>query len=257
MAEQQQVGTAAPRRPAVAVLSAAAWMAILLGLAVQLLVLLAKAAAGGAATATQYFVDIAAGMTWSVLVCSGVALGTVVARHRSVIMGVLGLLSAPVAGRSRGAQRGMQWMLNAPSKPSALWSTRSAPPRRSSMPCRLVLGCMIYTPLDPALARAIDSLRRRVRRNHSVAEPSRRRRDGSALPMPRIAAICINELIFPMGCAIVIYWALLTARAPRAARGGWRLTHRSEQGTCQTASTEQPGDRLHHLRPQLRARGAD
>lgn len=222
MAEQQQVGTApaAPRRPAVAVLSAAAWMAILLGLAVQLLVLLAKAAAGGAATATQYFVDIASGMTWSVLVCSGVALGTVVARHRSVIMGVLGLLSAPVAwAAAKGAQRGMQWMLNAPLETIGplVYQVGAAKTLEYAL-LGLVLGRIIYTPRSTLRSHALIGLSFGVVfgaiilwLNHLGAVAT-----GSALPVPRIAAICTNELIFPMGCAIVIYFVARFADRPSA-----------------------------------------
>lgn len=29
---------------------------------------------------------------------------------------------------------------------------------------------------------------------------------GSAMPAARVAAICVNELLFPVGCAIVIYF---------------------------------------------------
>ena len=37
--------------------------------------------------------------------------------------------------------------------------------------------------------------------NHSHAVAA-----GSAMPAARLAAICVNELMFPVGCAIVIYF---------------------------------------------------
>ncbi len=112
----------APVQSVAAVLARAAWLAILLGLTVQILVLLAKIAAGGQSNRVQLIVDVASGVTWSALVCSGVAIGTVLSRHRAAMMGLLGLVSAPVAwAAAKGVQRGLQSMLSVPVGP---WSTR-------------------------------------------------------------------------------------------------------------------------------------
>src|SRR5690606_38134770 len=67
------------------VIALAVWRAVLLGLAVQGLILGAKVAAGGHATTPQLLVDVTSGVTWSALVCSGIAVGTVTARHRAAI----------------------------------------------------------------------------------------------------------------------------------------------------------------------------
>ena len=91
----------AQERPVAAVLARAAWLAVLLGLTEQILVLVAKIAAGGQSTHVQLIVDVASGVTWSALVCSGVAVGTVLSRHRAAMMGLLGLVSAPIAWAAR------------------------------------------------------------------------------------------------------------------------------------------------------------
>src|SRR5215510_9932669 len=76
---------------------AAAWMAILLGLLVQLAVFGAKTGAGAKVPGLQLVVDIASGVAWSVIVCGGVAIGTVASKSAPALMGVLGLISAPLA----------------------------------------------------------------------------------------------------------------------------------------------------------------
>lgn len=64
-------------RSVMATLTMAVWLAIVLGLVVQLLILFAKVTAGGKVTGLQLVADVASGVTWSALVCSGVAVGTV------------------------------------------------------------------------------------------------------------------------------------------------------------------------------------
>lgn len=76
-------GEGAAERSMLSVIALAAWLAVLLGLAVQGLILGAKVAAGGHVTTPQLFVDVTAGVTWSALVCSGIAVGTVATRHRA------------------------------------------------------------------------------------------------------------------------------------------------------------------------------
>src|SRR5690242_10214290 len=71
---------------------AAAWMAILLGLLVQIAVFGAKTGAGAKVPGLQLVVDVASGVAWSVIVCGGVAIGTVASKSAPPLMGVLGLI---------------------------------------------------------------------------------------------------------------------------------------------------------------------
>lgn len=73
-----------------------AWLAILLGLAMEV-VLLVVAGAGGFVGAGTVVADLVKSVSWSVFVCVGLALGTTVARAQVPLMGLLGLLAAPVA----------------------------------------------------------------------------------------------------------------------------------------------------------------
>jgi hypothetical protein len=222
MSEQQPsaVDPATPRRSVVSVMSTAAWLAILLGLLVQGLILTARLSAGGSATTLQVIADVTSGVTWSVLVCSGLALGAVVVRHRGVIMGILGLVSAPVAwAAAKGAQRGVQWMLDAPLETiGPLVHQVGAAKTIEYAVLGLLLGRLIYTSRSTLPRHALTGLAVGVVfgavilwLNHAHAAAA-----GAALPTARIAAICVNELVFPVGCAVVIYFVARFADRPSA-----------------------------------------
>lgn len=197
-------------RPVMAVLARAAWLAILLGLTVQVLILVARIAAGGQATRVQVIVDVASGLTWSALVCSGIAIGTVLARHRAAIMGLLGLLSAPIAwAAAKGVQRGVQSMLGAPLETIGplVYQVGAAKTLEYAV-LGVLLGRLVRTPSSTLRTHAITGLVVGLAfgglilfLNHMHATAA-----GSALPFARIVAISVNELLFPIGCATVIYY---------------------------------------------------
>lgn len=72
-----------------------AWLAILLGLGVELVLLLVSIF-GGSATGT-FVADTVRSVSWSVFVCVGLAVGTAITRAQVPLMGLLGLLAAPAA----------------------------------------------------------------------------------------------------------------------------------------------------------------
>ena len=78
-----------------AALMRAAWLAILLGLGFEV-VLLAISVYGGSGTGT-FVADLVKSVSWSVFVCVGLAIGTAIANARVPLMGLLGLLAAPLA----------------------------------------------------------------------------------------------------------------------------------------------------------------
>src|SRR5947209_1668138 len=75
----------------------AAWTSIALGLAVELLLLAAATLGGRVFRASPVVAELAQKVTWSVLVCVGIAFGTAAAKARAPVMGLLGLASAPLA----------------------------------------------------------------------------------------------------------------------------------------------------------------
>lgn len=73
-----------------------AWLAILLGLGMELLLVLASSTGGGLG-GRPLVADLVKNVSWSVFVCVGLAVGTAVAEARVPAMGFMGLLSAPLA----------------------------------------------------------------------------------------------------------------------------------------------------------------
>jgi hypothetical protein len=73
----------------------AAWMSILLGLLIEIALLVTAVGFGKAERLSPFIADLAGMMSWSVLVCVGLAIGSAAAGLRGPVMGLLGLLSAP------------------------------------------------------------------------------------------------------------------------------------------------------------------
>jgi hypothetical protein len=74
-----------------------AWLAILLGIAMEGLLLLLGTGLGESLGLGLIVADLVGNVSWSVFVCVGLAVGTAVANARVPVMGLLGLLAAPSA----------------------------------------------------------------------------------------------------------------------------------------------------------------
>ena len=74
-----------------------AWLAILLGFVTEALLLLFAAGFGNFPGLKPIAADLVRQVSWSTIVCVGLALGTAVSKARAPLMGILGLLAAPVA----------------------------------------------------------------------------------------------------------------------------------------------------------------
>lgn len=74
-----------------------AWMAVALGVGMEILILVVTAAFGGAAGVKDFVAGIARTVPWSFLVCTGIAFGKAASRAPAKAMGITGLLAAPIA----------------------------------------------------------------------------------------------------------------------------------------------------------------
>src|SRR3712207_598703 len=74
-----------------------AWLAIALGLLMEVILLVLGGVLGEVFGLRPLVADLVRNITWSVFVCVGLAIGTAVAKARVPVMGALGLLSAPLA----------------------------------------------------------------------------------------------------------------------------------------------------------------
>ena len=89
-------GSAAPSNLG-ATLLRAAWLAVVLGLVMEGILLLAGAGLGESLGAGKLAADLVRNVSWSAFVCVGLAVGTTVAKARLPFAGLAGLLAAPTA----------------------------------------------------------------------------------------------------------------------------------------------------------------
>jgi hypothetical protein len=74
-----------------------AWLAILLGMAMEGTLLLLSAGFGDLLGLRPIVADLARNVSWSLLVCVGLSVGTAIRNARVPVMGFLGFLAAPAA----------------------------------------------------------------------------------------------------------------------------------------------------------------
>jgi len=183
-----------------------AWMAIVLGLTIEVLLVIVIFTFRTPTGAAPIIADAAQKVTWSVIVCVGLAFGSTAAKIRAQIMGGLGLVSAPAAFVSaRSVHKGVLDMLGG-----------AAP---GAGPSPLVLGsvkAIEYAVLGFLIGmiamRAWGGLRAHLTIGlacgvvfggfivaYSVhASPT-------PVPLPGLLSRGINEILFPVGCALALY----------------------------------------------------
>jgi hypothetical protein len=193
-----------------------AWLAILLGLAMEGLSLAGRASVGSHPTLMQIVVELTQGITWSFFVCAGVGLGTALGKARAVFGGLIGLISAPLAmGLAKGSQKVMASAIGAAEKPVIMslmtlgtlraieygllgWALAWLASKQGSRAWQFLLagalvgivfgGSITWLTIDIAAARDM------------VMAP------------PQVIATALNEMVFPIGCALVVYIALSVGR---------------------------------------------
>lgn len=190
------------------VLFAACWFAILLGLGLQILILFAKQAAGANVPGAQLLIDMIGGVTWSLIVCGGVAVGTVAARSVSETMGWLGLICAPLAfAAAKGVQRGTAWINGQPlEKLGALVIETGLVKTIEYAALGYLLGRIIRTPASTVRNHAAIGLLFGLTFGWLLLALNLAHAGGTEIPAPRAIGLMLNEFVFPLGCSMVIYY---------------------------------------------------
>ena len=185
-----------------------AWLAIALGLLLQLALLLVAAEFGTAINPRPLLAETFRTVSWSLLVCVGVALGRVAAKGRVPLEGVTGFLAAPLALMAANAiQKSVAEAVDAagaPAWPAPLWilAIKAAEygclglalewvGRRAwrSALGHLAVGLMTGVVFGGLfLAMVVQSA-------------------PTPLSTPSLLAKGVNELLFPVGCALVVFIA--------------------------------------------------
>ena len=183
------------------------WLAVLLGLTMEIILVVLAAGFGTLKGAHPVLADLVQKVSWSVFVCVGLAVGTTAKKARGPLMGLAGLLAAPlafVAARSlhKGAMQALAVAAVAGPSPSLAliallkglqygcfglalsWVEKKSWGRLAAhLATGLAVG-VLFGGVMLAL--------------HIQAAPA-------PPPLPALVARATNEFLFPVGCAFVIY----------------------------------------------------
>jgi hypothetical protein len=186
-----------------------AWLAILLGIAMEGLLLLLDAGLGKTLGLGSIVADLVSNVSWSVFVCVGLAVGTAVANARVPAMGLLGLLAAPSAFEiSRVLHKGTVEVLEITGG-----SGSDLSPLLVAVIKGLEYGCLglavawvSQRPWGGVVAHvAVGLLVGLVFGGTIVALTM-----GSTPPPPAADVLSrgVNEVIFPIGCSLILFSAI-------------------------------------------------
>lgn len=190
-------------------LATIAWMAIVLGLVIQALILAGKLASGGSFPGPSILADMAQGVTWSLIVCLGVGIGAMVMRASLTLAGFIGFVAAPLGlGAAKGVQQGINQLIDTPQSAVSVALlvvaaikafeygfltyrlTGMVREQRGHLRPYLVLGLGTGAVFGGLIVLVTWQFTRLA---------------GSSLALPGLVGLGINELLFPAGCALVIF----------------------------------------------------
>lgn len=184
----------------------AAWLAIALGFAIEGLILAAVGIAGGDLAAKPFTADVVQKISWSFIVCVALALARTASRAHLGLMGIAGLLAAPAGfaiarGLHKGAAHALGLVAASATVPSPVlvatvkgveyallglaigWIARKSwGGVGAHVAVGAAAGVLFGVPLMVLTIQALPEL-----------------------ALPAIAARATNELLFPVGCALVLY----------------------------------------------------
>jgi hypothetical protein len=197
------------------------WLSILLGLVIQILLLAASTAFGHAPPLNPLIVDLAQRITWSTIVCASISVAMVASKLPASFMGLAGMLSASVAFRiARAVQKGVGAALG-------------AAPVVAKGPSPLVLGLIKAVEYGCLSAILAWMLKRKDRGAivHAAIGLSMGVFFGSIvlsytywtnsklLSVADVASRGLNEVLFPVGCSLVLFATEVWGKQWKAASG--------------------------------------
>jgi hypothetical protein len=198
----------APPSNFLATLLRVAWLAILLGLVMETLLLVLGGALGEMLGLRPLIADMVKTVSWSVFVCVGLAIGTAVIQDRAPLMGFMGLLSAPIAFEaSRVLHKGALGALALSGDAGgAVSPLLVAVIKGIEYGCLgLAIGWVSQRPWGGVLTHtAVGLLVGLVFGGTLVALAA-----GQVPPPPTAALLTqsVNEILFPVGCSLVLFSA--------------------------------------------------
>jgi hypothetical protein len=189
-----------------------AWLAIILGLVMEVLLLALGGVLGNSLGLKPLVADLVRNVSWSVFVCVGLAVGTAVAKARVPLMGFLGLLSAPVAFEaSRVIHKGTLQALAVAGTGGDLSPLLVAAIKGLEYGCLgLGVGWVSQRRWGGVLAHvAVGLLVGLVFGGAEIALAA------GTTPPPSTADLLgkgVNEILFPVGCSLVLFSATVLGK---------------------------------------------
>jgi hypothetical protein len=172
------------------------WLAVLLGLAMEVILVVLAAGFGTLKDAYPVLADLVQKISWSVIVCVGIAVGAMAQKARGPLMGLAGLLAAPLAFVvARSLNKGAL---------AALGIAAAAGPGPSLILIGLLKGLQYATGL--AVGVVFGGMMLALVIQAAPQMP----------PFPVLVSSAANEFLFPVGCAFVIY----VSKVMKKIRGG-------------------------------------
>ncbi len=217
----QKTETLSAPTGAAALVLHACWFAILVGLAVQISLLVASVAFGRAPKLNPLVVDFAQRIAWSTIVCASISVALAASKLPVSFMGLAGLLSASVAFKiARSVQKGVAAALG-------------VAPAAAKGPSPLVLGAIKGIEYG-CLAAVIAWLVKRKERSAAthaatgltvgvffgaIALGYTYWTNFKLFSAADAVARGLNEVLFPVGCSLVLFATEVWAKQWKSASG--------------------------------------
>ncbi|QIN82339.1 hypothetical protein GBA63_06500 [Rubrobacter tropicus] len=186
-----------------------AWLAVALGLAMEGLLLLLAAGFGEALGLKALVADVIRNVTWSVFVCVGLAVGTTISRIQVPAMGLFGLLAAPLAFEvSRTVHKGtLQALAVSGAEGAAASPVLLAFVKGVEYGCLgLLVGWLGNRSWGGALAHVGVGLAVGLVFGGTILALTLGASPGP-VPTADLLSQGLNELLFPVGCSLVLFSA--------------------------------------------------
>ena len=192
-----------------------AWMAVFLGLGMEALLVLLVLGFGSLPGVGATVADLVRQVSWSVFVCVGLAVGAAVSKLRVPLMGVLGLLAAPTAfavARSLHQSAAQALEVSGTVSSSDVSVVVIALLKGLEYGCLgLIIGWVGRRVWGGAFAHVAAGLAVGVVFGGAIVSLTYAAAP-EPLPTAQVVSQAVNEVLFPVGCALVLFVAAAVAR---------------------------------------------
>jgi hypothetical protein len=195
-------------------------LAIALGFAMQGLILATKLASGGPFPGVLFLGHLAQGVTWPFFVCSRVGIGISPSKARAVMAGLISMIFAPIAvAAAKSSQKVMTGLIGAADQPAVLSLATISVLRAIQYG---ILGWLLATLARKGVERPLPYFAAGsavvVFLGGAIAALTYHTAvtNGLTPGLPKIASSIVNEVLAPIGCAMVIYFGLVVGRNLKA-----------------------------------------